>query len=156
MASENTTSAEVESMNTSADTETAAPRLAYFVPSIVSFIPEAWKNDGTYTADKWPADAVLLDQATTDEFWMKPAPEGKRLGVVDGLPAWVSIPDELPASREEIEAQRKQSYADHLTGSDRFFTKSQRMQAMGESGWEDVRDAGIARFKEIQLLYPWP
>jgi len=57
---------------------------------------------------------------------------------------------------QDVERLRITAYADPLQGSDRYFAEANRMQAMGESGWEVVRDAGIARYKEIQALYPWP
>ncbi|MNF98644.1 hypothetical protein D3C84_815120 [compost metagenome] len=41
------------------------------------------------------------------------------------------------------------------SGSDPLFMESMRMQAMGEQGWEAVRDQGIARYREIQTAYPW-
>ncbi|SIR40165.1 hypothetical protein SAMN05880558_11331 [Aeromonas sp. RU39B] len=59
-------------------------------------------------------------------------------------------------SRNAIEHLRLRAYSDPLTGSDRHFNEAIRMQAMGESGWEAVRQRGIARFEEIQQQYPWP
>lgn len=61
-----------------------------------------------------------------------------------------------PPSRERIEAIRLRAYADPLTGSDRLFAQSTRMEVMGEPGHEDVRDQAIARFTEIQAKNPWP
>jgi len=60
-----------------------------------------------------------------------------------------------PPSRERIEAIRLRAYADPLTGSDRLFSESMRMQIMGEEGYEDVRARAIARFEEIQAQHPW-
>lgn len=57
---------------------------------------------------------------------------------------------------EEVESLRKAAYANEFTGSDRLFAEAQRMQLMGETGWESVRDAAIARFEEIKAEYPWP
>lgn len=64
-------------------------------------------------------------------------------------------PKPLPVTREQVEALRLRAYADPLTGSDRYFAEAQRMQVMGEDGWEGVRAAGVARFEAIQSLYPW-
>lgn len=63
-----------------------------------------------------------------------------------------------PASptSQEIDAIRIRSYADPINGSDRLFSESTRMQIMGESGHEAVREKAISRFKEIQAQYPWP
>ena len=62
----------------------------------------------------------------------------------------------IPRTQEEIEALRLRAYAEPITGSDRFFSEAQRMQIMGEDGWEVVRATAIARFGEIQNEYPWP
>lgn len=77
--------------------------------------------------------------------------------------SWISegnVPDPAdapsPPTRDEIDKLRLHAYADPITGSDRHFNEAIRMQAMGESGWEAVRQSGIARFEEIQLQYPWP
>lgn len=60
-----------------------------------------------------------------------------------------------PPSRERMEAMRLRAYANPLTGSDRLFSESKRMQIMGEEGHEDVLARAIARFEEIQAQYPW-
>ena len=59
-------------------------------------------------------------------------------------------------SRSDVESLRRRAYADLLTGSDRLFSESTRMQIMGEAGHEEVRTRAIARFEEIQAKYPWP
>lgn len=59
-------------------------------------------------------------------------------------------------SLEYIESCRLRAYAEPLTGSDRLFSESTRMQIMNESGFEEVRARAIARFEEIQAQYPWP
>ncbi|QDH64148.1 hypothetical protein [Pseudomonas azotoformans] len=64
-------------------------------------------------------------------------------------------PESTPPTREQIEALRLRSYADPLSGSDRYFAEAQRMQVMNEPGWEAVRAAGVARFEEIQTQFPW-
>lgn len=60
------------------------------------------------------------------------------------------------ASRGEVEVSRRAAYADPITGSDRLFAEAQRMNLMGESGWEAVRDQAVARFNEIRGQNPWP
>ncbi|WLH08655.1 hypothetical protein [Pseudomonas lurida] len=64
-------------------------------------------------------------------------------------------PELILPTREQMEALRLRAYADPLTGSDRYFSEAQRMQVMGEEGWEEVRAAGVVRFEAIQRLYPW-
>lgn len=56
---------------------------------------------------------------------------------------------------EQIEAMRLRAYADPFTGSDRYFAEASRMKAMGEEGWESVRNQGVVRYQEIQAEYPW-
>lgn len=129
---------------------------AYFSPSSLSFIPESWRTDGSYSASNWPADAVLLNKSEADKFWRQEPPKGKILGSLKGLPAWVNSPDPEPLSAIKIEAMRLRAYADPLTGSDRLFSESTRMKIMGENGHEEVRARAIARFEEIQAQYPWP
>lgn len=55
-----------------------------------------------------------------------------------------------------VETARKAAYADAQTGSDRLFAEVQRMQMMGESGWEVIRDAAVSRYNEIKTEHPWP
>ncbi|EEJ0027416.1 hypothetical protein Y657_002372 [Salmonella enterica subsp. enterica] len=76
---------------------------AYFSPSNLTFIPESWKNDGTYTDETWPSDAILLTDEQTEQFWKQNAPSGKILGVDNGLPAWVDIPQLMPDELYESE-----------------------------------------------------
>lgn len=61
-------------------------------------------------------------------------------------------------TREQVESLRLRAYADPITGSDRFFAEAARMEAMGEdqSAVAACRDAGAARYQEIQNEYPWP
>ena len=100
-----------------------------------------------------PADAVEVDSTLwqkliceTDGVWTLGADGGitkQRLPVIE-------------RTREDVERLRLAAFAEPVMGSDRYFAEASRMQVMGEAGWEEVRDSGIARFKEIQMLYPWP
>lgn len=65
-------------------------------------------------------------------------------------------PPPIKPSRDDVDSFRLRAYADPLTGSDRLFSESTRMQIMGENGHEEVRDRAVARFEEIQAQYPWP
>lgn len=62
----------------------------HFYP--VSLI-NSYKASGTL-----PDDAIEIEDSISNEFLDVP-PQGKRRGVVDGLPAWVNIP---PPSHEEL------------------------------------------------------
>lgn len=102
-----------------------------------------------------PADAV---EVSADEHAALMAGQG--LGKViaadqDGRPVLLE-PVAIPLTRDQIEALRLSAYADPLIGSDRYFSEANRMQAMGESTWEAVRAAGVARYQAIQAEYPWP
>lgn len=59
-------------------------------------------------------------------------------------------------TRSDVEIARKSAYANPHTGSDRLFAEAQRMQLMGETDWEAVRDQAVARFEEIKAQHPWP
>ena len=64
-------------------------------------------------AETWPTDAVDISDDVRGQFWV--APEGKILGAVDGMPAWVDAP---PPTHEEavISAkQKKQALLDEAT-----------------------------------------
>lgn len=114
---------------------------AYFVPSVPTFIPEAWRNDGTYTEDRWPSDAVLLTEEETATYWMVTPPEGKKLGVVDGKPAWVDIPPPKPEELIAIADREKASL---------------RLLADSEISWrQDAVDVGIATDEETLALAEW-
>ena len=82
------------------------------------------------------------------------------VGQAEGRPI-VAGPDGSPInadqprpSNEQILQQRQRAYADPLTGSDRFFAEASRMQLSGEPGFEDVQQAGLARYAEIKTEYP--
>jgi hypothetical protein len=74
----------------------------------------------------------------------------------NGKPTLTDKLPPTPFTKSEIEEFRLKSYSNPLTGSDRLFSESMRMQIMGESGFEEVRARAIARFEEIQAQYPWP
>lgn len=76
--------------------------LAYFSPSTLAFIPAEWKDDGTYTEESWPHDAILLTSEESDEFRKCSTPTGKHLGVSNGRPAWVDNP--LPSNSDLLKS----------------------------------------------------
>lgn len=76
--------------------------------------------------------------------------------ILDGLHGEIGAFVANVLTKEEVESLRKAAYANEFTGSDRLFAEAQRMQLMGEAGWQSVRDAAIARFEEIKAEYPWP
>lgn len=113
----------------------------YYTAEFNSFISEKYKTDGTYTDESWPADALLC---TDDEVIMyrgTTAPDGKKLGSVDGRPTWVDLP---PPTHDQLVAQAEQQ-------------KNQlRKAADSEIVWlQDAVDAGIATGEETELLAKW-
>lgn len=64
--------------------------------------------------------------------------------------------DPIVLTTDEINSRRLRAYANPITGSDRYFAEAQRMQMMGEAGWEDVRAEGVKLFVAIQDKFPWP
>lgn len=114
---------------------------AYFVPSLITFIPAAWKNDGTYSEDTWPRDAIEVSDEDAATYWRTAPPEGKMLGVVNERPAWVDIP---PPSVDELVAIAERQKAALRASADREITWRQ-----------DAVDAGIATEKESSDLQAW-
>jgi hypothetical protein len=102
-----------------------------------------------------PQGAVKVD----DDLWLRITQELDGVWKLDsdGVISKFPLPELKPTeySSDEIENLRRRAYADPLAGSDRFFAEAQRMEAMREPGWEEVRAAGIRRFNEIQLELPW-
>lgn len=67
--------------------------LYYFSPTTLGFYPEGMKDDYV-KAGSWPDDGIPVSEDTWSEF-VSQAPDGKTLGVVDGNPAWVDLPEQL-------------------------------------------------------------
>jgi len=83
----------------------------YFIPSVPTFIPAAWRKDGTYNEDTFPKDAVLLEDSVAQEYWKATPPPGKTLGASpEGQPIWIDIPV-IPLTPDEIAEQLRQRKA---------------------------------------------
>lgn len=76
-----------------------------FSPSQSLFYANQLKETTYDPAGIWPADAFEIDDKVMMEF-TSPAPLGKKLGTVDGMPAWVDVPP--PTSEELIAAAEEQ------------------------------------------------
>ncbi|MFJ2540905.1 MULTISPECIES: hypothetical protein [unclassified Pseudomonas] len=102
-----------------------------------------------------PEGALEVDES----LWMRITQEMDGVWKLDaaGVISKHALPEQQPASytAEEVEALRLRAYANPTTGSDRFFAEAQRMEIMGEPGWEGIRAAGVCRFNEIQQEFPW-
>lgn len=111
----------------------------YFSRSIIGFIPEQYRTDGTYTDETWPSDALLLTQDESDAYWKVSAPHGKQLGSTpEGRPCWVDIP---PPSPEEQVAQAEATKA-----------ALQREAEDAIKPLERAKQLGIATDAELALL----
>ena len=71
----------------------------YFIPTMISFIPEYMRNDGTYTDENWPSDAVSINDEEAATYWKQNPPAGKTFGVIGGMPAWVDLPPPTEAEQ---------------------------------------------------------
>lgn len=115
---------------------------AYFSASLVGFIPEHWRIDGTYTDEAWPSDAVLLTQEEADAYWKASPPDGKQLGATsEGRPCWVDIP---PPSQSELVLQ-----------ADSAKSALQREAEDAIKPLERAKQLGIATDAELALLLEW-
>ncbi|MGL5326741.1 MAG: tail fiber assembly protein [Aeromonas sp.] len=116
---------------------------AYFtsMPSY-GFIPSQWKDDGTYTDETWPADAVLLTKEEADTYWKASAPDGKKLWATpEGRPCWVDIP---PPSQDELASQAEATKA-----------VLQREAEDAIKPLERAKSLGIATDDELAALTEW-
>ncbi|EBD9258929.1 tail fiber assembly protein [Salmonella enterica] len=111
---------------------------AYFISSVPTFIPEEWKNDGTYTDDNWPKEAILLSDIETEIYWMKEPPKGKILGAIGGKPSWVDIP---PPTKEELVKFTESERQRRIDAANDFMNRKQ---------WPGK--AAIGRLKDDDLL----
>ncbi|MFM5422861.1 hypothetical protein ACET8S_08350 [Aeromonas veronii] len=103
-----------------------------------------------------PEDAVeISEKRRCDLIDNQSKTSGSRITAdAEGMPMLTIQP--LPElTNHQIEMLRLHAYADPVTGSDRFFVEALRMEAMGEVGWEALREKAIARCQEIKLQYPW-
>ena len=103
-----------------------------------------------------PPPTARLHSVTSEQWGQQDSLRWVVNGALTSVEPPAPEPVTVPRTQEEIEALRLRAYAEPITGSDRYFAEAQRMQIMGEEGWEAVRDAAIARFEEIQVEYPWP
>ena len=115
---------------------------AYFSSSKLTFIPDYWRNDGTYSDETWPKDAVLLTQEESDTYWRVSPPEGKQLGAsMDGRPAWVDVP---PPSHEELISQADATKAALQYEAEVAIKPLERASALG-----------MATQEELDMLAEW-
>lgn len=78
----------------------------WFIVDIGSFIPDAWKYDGTYTEETWPPSAILMTEEEVIEYRYGTPPPGYRLGALNGRPAWVEIVEPVRPLAEVAEEKR--------------------------------------------------
>ena len=116
----------------------------YFIPSTPAFIPAHWREDGTYSEETWPADAVLLDDDVAVKYLKVTAPPGKVLGASpDGQPVWMDIPVYVPTPEEEL--------ASALAKRDNLLS----VAAIRIAPLQDAVDLEEATAAEVALLKKW-
>lgn len=77
--------------------------MVYYSKNLNGFIPELFKEDGTYTDDTWPSDAVLLTEDEISKYFKVTPPVGKKLGEKKGRPVW----EDLPQKEIDYEAEAR-------------------------------------------------
>lgn len=77
----------------------------YFSARELGFFIGSWLEEGIYTEDNWPEDAVLMTSEELEEYHGKGSPEGKVLGSKDGRPAWVDPPHEMQVNIANVKRQ---------------------------------------------------
>lgn len=114
----------------------------YFSASTLSFTPGSWRDDGTYTDETWPSDAIEMSQDEIDKYWKVPTPEGKILGASDGgRPTWVDAP--------------KPSQAELVAQAEVVRSNMQHEAEASIKPLERARSLGIATPNELALLTEW-
>ncbi|HDL7929509.1 tail fiber assembly protein [Yersinia enterocolitica] len=113
---------------------------AKFSPSAKSFYPLNMIDDGSYSGNL-PNDLIDVTDEELANYWKKSPPDGKKLDVIDGRPAWVDLP---PPTHEELV-----SYANEK--------KSQlKATADSEIAWRKYAvDGGYAEGEEATKLAEW-
>lgn len=89
----------------------------------------------------------------TEEQWQE-ALEINANKVEDGKLVYIEPPFIAP-TKEEVVEHRQIAYADPIYGSDVLFAKANRMQLMGEDGWEEILEEAKQRFQEIKQSLPY-
>ncbi|ELY2767209.1 tail fiber assembly protein [Cronobacter malonaticus] len=134
----------------------------YYSNTFKGFMPDEWKDDGTYK--EWPQDAILMTEEEVELYWCKVPPAGKELGVVDGRLAWVDLP---PPSREELLYQAKEKKAALIREANDYMNSKQwpGKAAIGRlkgdelaqyNLWLDYLDALEAVDTSTAPDVPWP
>lgn len=113
---------------------------AYFSPSQALFYAANMVDDGSY-GKSLPDDLIELPDAETEQYWRVSPPEGKKLGSVNGHPAWVDVPPLTAEQQAEIAITQRAQL---------------RIRADSEIAWrQDAVDADIATDEEKSALAAW-
>lgn len=131
-----------------------------FSPSTLGFYPAPATGEGESNPQQDYLDVGslpddLIEMIDADERLMREQPAGAKLSATaDGRPVWVEAD---PLTKEQVEAIRRQKYADPVTGSDVLFAEYNREMVMGNlEAAEAVKEKAIARYTEIQAENPYP
>ncbi|EOV7029597.1 tail fiber assembly protein [Yersinia enterocolitica] len=113
---------------------------AKFSPSTHSFYPENMIDDDSYGSNL-PKDLIDVTDEVLAMFWKTSPPEGKVLGALNNLPAWVDAP---PQSKEKsVEFARR--YKDGLLSEARLIIDP----------LQDAVDLAMATEDEKATLLEW-
>ena len=113
----------------------------YFSADRGGFISAAFKDDGTYTEQTWPTDAVLCTDNEVETYRGQQAPDGKVLGSKKGRPAWIDAPKPTNEELIMLAESRKQSLMAEATAA--------------IDPLRDAVDLGMATTEEESALKEW-
>ena len=116
--------------------------MIYFFPDSLAMVLGSWKDDGTYSQDSWPSDAVEMTQKEEEMYWLQTPPIGKAIGVTeDNRPIWVDV------QRPSVEALASSA----LSERDRLL----QLAAVRIDPLQDAVDLGLATSDEVIALRKW-
>lgn len=114
----------------------------YFSARMLTFIPGAWLEDGTYTDETRPADVVQLSAKESDTYWKVSPPDGQQLGATaEGRPCWVDNP---PPSHAELVSQAESQKVQLAAAAEQSIRPLER-----------AKQLGIATAEELAALTEW-
>lgn len=113
----------------------------YFSADRGGFISATFKDDGTYTEQTWPADAVICTDYEVETYRGQQAPDGKVLGSKKGRPVWIDAPKPTNEELIMLAESRKQTLMAEATAA--------------IAPLQDAVDLGMATTEEESALKEW-
>lgn len=109
---------------------------------------------GFYTTDIWSVDDIPEPKVAISSEERAYALNINQTHYIDG--EFLLIEEEYIATQEEVLENRKEQYANPITGSDVLFQEANRMKLMNEPGYEEKLEEAKARYFEIKEENPFP